>query len=76
MNIKTMELFYKLFGLDPKVGDCVTILDAFNRTLKGVTQINDHINKWRKKGIVVEYFHDTAIPAMSRYILREFPGKK
>lgn len=49
------SLFKMLYGDDPKVGDSITLGDAFNKTLKGKSAIDSYIKKWAEKGIVVSF---------------------
>jgi hypothetical protein len=60
-------VFNKLFGEHPAVGDKITIKDVFDRTMKGVQQMNSLIRKWGEKGIVVKYTHNEAEPFKSSY---------
>lgn len=51
--------FSKMFGATPKVGDKVTLLQAFERTFKGQADIDRLIRtKWLQSGIEVKYTLD------------------
>lgn len=60
-------VFNRLFGDAPKVGDKITISDVFNKTMKGVAQMNSLMRKWAEKGIEVKYTHLEAEPFKSFY---------
>lgn len=44
-----------LFGPNPKVGDSVTLGDAFAKTYKGKATIDIYVHRWKEKGIIVEF---------------------
>jgi hypothetical protein len=57
----------KLFGDNPEVGMKLTIRDVFDKTMKGMTQMNGLMRKWAEKGVVVQYTHNSAEPFKSTY---------
>lgn len=52
-------LFTQLFGPDPKVGDSITLQDAFAKSFKGEPTLLANMKRWAEKGNVVEYTEDT-----------------
>ena len=48
-------LFVKLFGAEPKVGDSVTLIDAFRKTLSDKAKIDRYVKQWAEKGVIVEF---------------------
>lgn len=48
-------IFNVLFGQQPKVGDKVSLKDAFDKTLKGKATIDLMVKRWKEKGIEVKY---------------------
>ena len=68
-NATTGSTFMALFGAAPKVGDKVTLIEAFQRTLKGKSNIDAYIKKWAEKGIVVSFQQDVTDIRNSVYTL-------
>lgn len=62
----------QLFGDNPKVGDKVTLEEAFNKTYKGKASIDIIVRRWEKNGIIIEY---TQAPKMleSTYTIKALP---
>lgn len=48
-------LFQQLFGDNPKVGDSITLIDAFNKTFKGLAPLQKYCKVWAEKGTIVEF---------------------
>lgn len=55
VGASNQSLFKLLFGDSPKVGDSITLNEAFQRTLKGKSNIDHYVNKWKEKGIIVTF---------------------
>lgn len=52
----TVSVFSRLFGDNPQVGQTVTLMEAFEKTMKGKAQIDHFIKKkWEPAGIVVSF---------------------
>lgn len=47
--------FKKLFGDNPAVGATITLREAFEKTLKGKSNLDANIKKWSEKGIVISF---------------------
>lgn len=52
------SLLTTLFGPSPKVGDKVTLADAFNKTYKGKATLDIYVKRWAQKGVIVEFTAD------------------
>lgn len=48
-------VFSQLFGVTPKVGDKVTLKQAFERTFKSAAELKRLSKQWAEKGIVVKF---------------------
>lgn len=70
-NAGTSSTFTALFGANPKVGDKVTLIEAFQRTLKGKANIDSYIKKWAEKGTVVSFQQDSADIRNSVYVIEQ-----
>lgn len=69
------SVFETLFGTTPKVGDSITLMDVFNKTMKGKAQIDHFIEKkWKPNGIIVEFEPDP-VKVNSRYVIKALPNK-
>ena len=67
--------FNKMFGATPKVGDKVTLLQAFERTFKGQADIDRLVRtKWAEAGIEVKYTADTKDVFKSVYEIVKLPS--
>lgn len=66
--------FSKLFGPTPKVGDKVTLIEAFNRTDKGKASINIELKRWAQKGIIVDFVEDSSNTKNSTYVIKALPS--
>lgn len=68
------SLFKTMFGDNPQVGDSITLQTAFEKTLKGKSNIDYYVTKrWAPKGIVVEFETDSANLFASKYIIKALP---
>lgn len=63
------SLMTQLFGPDPKVGDSVTLNDAFQRTFKGKSTLDFYVKRWATKGTVIEFKQDSANMLNSTYTI-------
>ena len=64
------NVFTKLFGENPKVGDSVDLFECYKRTYKSVSEIKRLCRDWEKKGIEVEFVQDADV-AKSKFILKK-----
>lgn len=62
-----------LFGESPKVGDTFTLSEAFQKTLKGKSNIDFYVKRWAAKGILVSYSQDNENILNSTYRLETLP---
>lgn len=53
------SLFKVLFGDNPQVGASFTLNEAFQKTLKGKSNLDFYIKRWAEKGLRVSYKQDT-----------------
>lgn len=63
------NLFNTLFGADPKVGDSISLEDAFNKTLKGKATIDYYVKRWVKQGTIVTFVPNQANMLKSTYVI-------
>ena len=68
-----IELFEKLFGNAPKVGDSISLLDYMKKTFNTKAFIERHIKLWAEKGIIVEYEEDKINDLNSLYVIKALP---
>ena len=63
----TQTTFHKLFGDNPIAGEtCITVEDAWRRTMKAASQIKMQMKNWAEKKVaVVTYEHNAADPFKS-----------
>lgn len=64
------SLLTTLFGPTPKVGDKVTLADAFNKTYKGKATLDIYVKRWKEKGVIVEFTANTADMLKSTYEIK------
>lgn len=63
--------FTKLYGTEPKVGDKITLQDAFDKTFKGKSQMDSVIKKLKEKnGIEIVFEFNKDKPALSTYTIK------
>lgn len=63
--------FSKLYGAEPKVGDKITLQDAFDKTFKGKSQMDSLIKKLKEKnGIEIVFEFNKEKPALSTYTIK------
>jgi hypothetical protein len=63
-------VFNTLFGSSPKVGDKITLGEAFTRTYKGKSTLDVWVKRWAEKGIIVEFEVNKAKMLDSTYTIR------
>lgn len=54
-TVNRQSTFAVLFGESPKVGDSITLGDAFQKTLKGKATLDAYFSRWAAKGVVVTF---------------------
>ena len=74
-NGSNSSLFKQLFGDNPAVGDTITLRDAFEKTLKGKSNIDFYVKRWAEKGIVVSFSKNTDNQLDSTYTIEALNGK-
>lgn len=67
--VSTKSTFATLFGTSAKVGDTITLNEAFQKTLKGKANLDFYVRKWAEKGIIVEFVQAENI-LESTYVIR------
>jgi hypothetical protein len=67
------SVFTQLFGDTPKVGQKITLYDAFAKTYKGKSTLDVWVKRWAEKGIVVDCVLNKADMAKTEYVIRELP---
>lgn len=68
-NGNTQSLFRTLFGDNPQVGASITLKEAFDKTLKGKSNIDHYVKKWAEKGTIVSFKKDEANMINSVYTI-------
>ena len=63
------NVFNKIFGDNPKVGDKITVLQYMQKTFKAKAELDKRVKEWAAKGIVVEYKENPANLADSTYTI-------
>ena len=67
------SIFSILFGDNPKVGQKITLEEAFNKTYKGKSTLDLWVKRWADKGIIVECTIDPAKMINSTYTIKSLP---
>ena len=67
------SVFSILFGEHPKVGDTLTLEQAFNKTYKGKSTLDLWVKRWAEKGIEVE-FKQASKMLESTYTIKKLPA--
>lgn len=68
------SLFRTLFGDNPQVGDTVTLNEAFQKTLKGKSNLDFYVKRWADKGTIVSFKQDAENILNSVYVLESIGG--
>ena len=63
------SLFKTLFGDNPKVGASFTLNEAFQKTLKGKSNLDFYVKRWAEKGTIVTFKQDAENILNSVYTL-------
>lgn len=63
-------VFELLFGKDAKVGDKISLADAFMKSYKGKASIDSYVRKWATKGTVVEFVANDKDPVKGEYVIK------
>ena len=70
----TVSVFSIMFGDNPTVGQTITLMDAFQKTMKGKSTIDHFVNKkWAPAGIIVEFTQDAENMLNSTYTIKALP---
>ena len=67
------SIFSILFGDNPKVGQKITLEEAFNKTYKGKSTLDLWVKRWADKGIIVECTIDPVKMINSTYTIKSLP---
>lgn len=68
----TSGLFVTLFP-NAKVGDSITLMEAFQRSMQGKPKIDSYVKKWVDKGIVIKYTANQENVMNSTYTIEALP---
>lgn len=68
------SVFEIVFGTEPKVGDKVTLIDVFQKTLKGKAQFDAKVRACANDGIIISYQEDAANLFNSTYTIEALPN--
>lgn len=63
------SLFRTLFGDNPQIGASFTLNEAFQKTLKGKSNLDFYVKRWAEKGTVVSFKQDAENILNSTYTL-------
>ena len=63
------SLFKTLFGDNPQIGASFTLNEAFQKTLKGKSNLDFYIKRWAEKGTIVTFKQDAENILNSVYTL-------
>lgn len=67
------SIFSTLFGDNPKVGQKITLEEAFNKTYKGKSTLDLWVKRWADKDIIVECTIDPVKMINSTYTIKSLP---
>ena len=67
------SILLQLYGPSPKVGDSVTLKEAFERTAKGKQTLDILIRRWADKGTVIEVVPAVKV-ADTKYVIKSLPA--
>ncbi len=66
------QVFWQMFGPDPKPGDKVTLKEAFEKTLKSFAELNRLRKQWADKGFAdVDFVQEGESMLESSYLLKQ-----
>lgn len=63
------SLFKTLFGNNPQIGASFTLNEAFQKTLKGKSNLDFYVKRWAEKGTIVTFKQDAENILNSVYTL-------
>ena len=63
------SLFRTLFGDNPAIGASFTLNEAFQKTLKGKSNLDFYVKRWAEKGTIVSFKQDPENILNSTYTL-------
>lgn len=67
------SIFSVLFGDNPKVGQKITLEEAFNKTYKGKSTLDLWVKRWADKDIIVECTIDPVKMINTTYTIKSLP---
>lgn len=67
------SIFSVLFGDNPKVGQKITLEEAFNKTYKGKSTLDLWVKRWADKDIIVECTVDPVKMINTTYTIKSLP---
>lgn len=67
------SVFSLLFGDNPKVGQKITLEEAFNKTYKGKSTLDLWVKRWADKGIIVKCVVDPVKMLNTTYTIESLP---
>ena len=70
----TGSIFSVIFGTDAKVGDSVTLMTVFQKSLKGKQQFDAKIKEWAKEGIIITCQEDASNVFNNVYTIEAMPN--
>lgn len=68
-NGSNSSLFKTLFGDNPQIGASFTLNEAFQKTLKGKSNLDFYVKRWAEKGTIVTFKQDAENILNSVYTL-------
>jgi len=66
-------IFADIFGTDPKVGDSITLLQAYHKTAKNKPNLDNMCRRWAYEGVLVEYTPNKENLEASTYTIKALP---
>lgn len=67
------SVFQTLFGASPKVGQSITLAEAFDKTYKGKSTLDMWVKKWAEKGVIVECVLNQQKMLATTYTIKALP---
>lgn len=67
------SIFSVLFGESPKVGDKITLEQAFAKTYKGKSTLDVWVRRWAEKGIMVDIMLNKDNMMKTEYVIKALP---
>lgn len=69
------SIFSLLFGDNPKVGQKITLEEAFNKTYKGKSTLDLWVKRWADKDIIIECVVDPVKMINTTYTIKALPAE-